>query len=151
MGPAAEVSTVKRLNRWTVDDLPSARSRTSWLVRPVSPFPELLIRVLCVLECLCSFLWGLLLRCRLHLLHCPQIFLSIYDQSSLRAPSLRGPLAAFRSARLASSSFLLSSRFFLFSSALLRPGRWRQRGTLHLHTAESWDETDLLTGVWHLW
>uniref|UniRef100_A0A3Q2X0W9 HRAS-like suppressor 3 n=1 Tax=Haplochromis burtoni TaxID=8153 RepID=A0A3Q2X0W9_HAPBU len=32
-----------------------------------------------------------------------------------------GPLAAFRSARFASSSFLLSSRFFLDSSALLRP------------------------------
>lgn len=44
-------------------------------------------------------------------------------QSSFRAPNLRGPLAALRSARLASSSFLLSSRFFLDSSALLRPGR----------------------------
>lgn len=43
-------------------------------------------------------------------------------QSSLRAPSLRGPFAALRSARFASSSFLLSSRFFLDSSALLRPG-----------------------------
>ena len=42
-------------------------------------------------------------------------------QSSLRAPSLRGPLAAFLSARLASSSFFLSSRLFLDSSALLRP------------------------------
>lgn len=42
-------------------------------------------------------------------------------QSSLRAPSLSGPLAALRSARFASSSFLLSSRFFLDSSALLRP------------------------------
>lgn len=45
------------------------------------------------------------------------------NQSSLRAPSFRGPLAAFRSARLASSSFLLSSRFFFDSSTLLRSGR----------------------------
>jgi len=45
------------------------------------------------------------------------------NQSSLRAPSFRGPLAALRSARFASSSFLLSSRFFLDSSALLRPVR----------------------------
>lgn len=49
-------------------------------------------------------------------------FASPPPQSSLRTPSFRGPLAALRSARLASSSFLLSSRFFLDSSALLRPG-----------------------------
>lgn len=48
-------------------------------------------------------------------------------QSSLRTPSFRGPLVALRSARFASSSFLLSSRFFLDSSALLRPGwQWRR-------------------------
>lgn len=60
-------------------------------------------------------------------------FASPPPQSSLRAPSFRGPLAALRSARLASSSFLLSSRFFLDSSALLRPaGQWRRAQQLNV-------------------
>lgn len=55
---------------------------------------------------------------------------TVLFQSSLRAPSLRGPLAAFLSARLASNSFLLSSRFFLANSALLRPKiEYRQQFT----------------------
>lgn len=44
-------------------------------------------------------------------------------QSSFLAPSFMGPRAAFFSARLASSSFFRSSRFFRASSALLSPGR----------------------------
>lgn len=62
-------------------------------------------------------LWSMFVSRQTH-----QILSSHPFQSSLRAPSLRGPLTALRSARLASSSFLLSSRFFLESSALLRPG-----------------------------
>lgn len=64
--------------------------------------------------------------CSYHLHSHPQISLCVPRQSSLRAPSLRGPLAALRSARFASSSFLLSSRFFLDSSVLLRP-EWKHR------------------------
>ena len=93
--------------------------------------------------------WNVELSIHLHYLHscgsqCPVIALNVLSslphffqtswsgQSSFRAPNLRGPLAALRSARLASSSFLLSSRFFLESSALLRPA-WKTR-----RNAESW-------------
>ena len=62
----------------------------------------------------------------------PHISLCVPRQSSLRAPSLRGPLAALRSARFASSSFLLSSRFFLDNSALLRP-EWKHRQIVNGH------------------
>lgn len=69
---------------------------------------------------------------RVHLFWCVFVPPIPTYQSSLRAPSLRGPFVALRSARFASSSFLLSSRFFLDSSALLRPGWQRKKNWLNM-------------------
>lgn len=87
--------------------------------RKGSPLPSPFLRLSVFFNAATSF-WSLTCGMwNLDLLLCATLLGP--HQSSLRAPSLRGPLAAFRSARFASSSFLLSSRFFLDSSALLRP------------------------------